>query len=49
MAIAMTEGATKIKLLQESALASLPEKNSADPQLKGVEGIAPKSGEGCLT
>ena len=32
MAIAMTVGATKIQILQESALASLPQKKSSETE-----------------
>ncbi len=46
MAIAMSVGATKIKILQENALASLPDKKPEEKKT-GHEG---KSGqEGCFT
>jgi hypothetical protein len=45
MAIAMTVGATKIKILQENALSSLPERKPEEPRA-GEE----KSGqESCFT
>ncbi len=48
MAIAMTVGATRIQILQESALASMPEKNAVDLQTQQEE-AAPASGESCFT
>jgi hypothetical protein len=37
MVIAMTVGATKIQIIQEKALASLPQSRSADTQLQHEE------------
>jgi hypothetical protein len=48
MAIAMTVGATKIQILQESVLASMPEKKAAELQLED-EGAAPAPQESCFT
>jgi hypothetical protein len=48
MAIAMTIGASKIKILQESALASVPEKKTVDPHPQ-QEGSTSAPEESCFT
>jgi hypothetical protein len=48
MAVAMTVGATKIQILQESVLASMPKKKAADLRQKDG-GAAPAPQESCFT
>jgi hypothetical protein len=48
MAIAMTVGATKIQILQESVLASMPERNAAVLEQQDG-GTAPAPQENCFT
>jgi hypothetical protein len=48
MAVAMTVGATKIRILQESALASMPEKKAGEPVPQKEEAAA-SARESCST
>jgi hypothetical protein len=48
MAIAMTIGASKIKILQESALASMSEEKKVNPHFQ-KEGSASDLQESCFT